>query len=155
MSWGAQNRSKGAKTPSGSRAMSRKPKLALCGIQLYLLMGLKCPLSIYTPSALCRSGHPPRTPSAALAVFNQKTGPCKKPSLAGKTFPSPKLEPQTPYLTNPIPSKRNRLAVPALIRGLHVVVGPCSPRRGLPFKDTRHPDRITEPMPSKPFIDGR
>jgi hypothetical protein len=40
MSWGAQNRSKDAKTPSGPRAMSRKPKLALCGIQRYLLTSL-------------------------------------------------------------------------------------------------------------------
>jgi hypothetical protein len=36
MSWGAQNRSKDAKTPSVGRAMSRKPKLELCGIQPYL-----------------------------------------------------------------------------------------------------------------------
>jgi hypothetical protein len=33
MSWGAQNRSKDAKTPSASRGMSEKPKLELCGIQ--------------------------------------------------------------------------------------------------------------------------
>jgi hypothetical protein len=36
MSWGAQNRSKDAKTPSAGRVMSRNPKLALCGIQPYL-----------------------------------------------------------------------------------------------------------------------
>jgi hypothetical protein len=36
MSWGAQNRSKDAKTPSVARALSRKPKLALCGIQPFL-----------------------------------------------------------------------------------------------------------------------
>jgi hypothetical protein len=36
MSWGAQNRSKDAKTPSASRGRSRKPKPALCGIQPYL-----------------------------------------------------------------------------------------------------------------------
>ena len=35
MSWGAQNRSKDEKTPSTARALSRKPKLALCGIQPY------------------------------------------------------------------------------------------------------------------------
>jgi hypothetical protein len=35
MNWGAQNRSKDAKTPSGSRGRSRNPKLALCGIQPY------------------------------------------------------------------------------------------------------------------------
>jgi hypothetical protein len=35
MSWRAQNRSKDAKTPSVARAMSRNPKLALCGIQPY------------------------------------------------------------------------------------------------------------------------
>jgi hypothetical protein len=35
MSWGAQNRSKDAKTPSAGRAMSRKSKLELCGIQPY------------------------------------------------------------------------------------------------------------------------
>jgi hypothetical protein len=35
MSWGAQNRSKDAKTPSAGRVMSRKPKPALCGIQPY------------------------------------------------------------------------------------------------------------------------
>jgi hypothetical protein len=35
MSWGAQNRSKDAKTPSVGLAMSRKPKLELCGIQPY------------------------------------------------------------------------------------------------------------------------
>jgi hypothetical protein len=33
MSWGAQNRSKDAKTPSASRGMSGKKKLELCGIQ--------------------------------------------------------------------------------------------------------------------------
>jgi hypothetical protein len=33
MSWGAQIRSKDVKTPSVGRAMSRKPKLALWGIQ--------------------------------------------------------------------------------------------------------------------------
>jgi hypothetical protein len=36
MSWGAQNWSKDAKNPSQRPAMSRKPKLALCGIQRYL-----------------------------------------------------------------------------------------------------------------------
>jgi hypothetical protein len=36
MSWGAENRSKDAKTPSAARAMSRNPKLALCGIQRYV-----------------------------------------------------------------------------------------------------------------------
>jgi hypothetical protein len=35
MSWGAQNRSKDAKTPSQSPAMSRNPKPELCGIQPY------------------------------------------------------------------------------------------------------------------------
>ena len=35
MSWGAQSRSKDAKTPSVGLAMSRKPKPALCGIQPY------------------------------------------------------------------------------------------------------------------------
>jgi hypothetical protein len=28
-----------------------------------------------------------------LQIFNQKIWPCKKPFLAGKTFPSPKLKP--------------------------------------------------------------
>jgi hypothetical protein len=37
MSWGAQNRSKDAKTLSVGRAMSRKPKLELCGIQPYVV----------------------------------------------------------------------------------------------------------------------
>jgi hypothetical protein len=36
VSWGAQNRSKDAKTPSAGPAMSEKPKLALCGIQPYV-----------------------------------------------------------------------------------------------------------------------
>ena len=36
MSWGAQNRSKDAKTPTFAPAMSRKPKPALCGIQPYI-----------------------------------------------------------------------------------------------------------------------
>jgi hypothetical protein len=35
MSWGAQNRSKDAKTPSASRGMSENPNLELCGIQPY------------------------------------------------------------------------------------------------------------------------
>jgi hypothetical protein len=35
MSWGAQNRSKDAKTPGVALAMPENPKLALCGIQLY------------------------------------------------------------------------------------------------------------------------
>jgi hypothetical protein len=35
MSWGAQNRSKDAKTPSVAGVRSRKPKLELCGIQPY------------------------------------------------------------------------------------------------------------------------
>jgi hypothetical protein len=30
-----------------------------------------------------------------LQIFNQKIWPCKKPFLAGKTFPSPKLKPPT------------------------------------------------------------
>jgi hypothetical protein len=38
MSWGAQNRSKDAKTPSVAGVRSRKPKPALCGIQPYLLV---------------------------------------------------------------------------------------------------------------------
>jgi hypothetical protein len=38
MSWGAQNRSKDAKTPSAGRAMSRNPKPELCGIQRYCLV---------------------------------------------------------------------------------------------------------------------
>ena len=35
MSWGAQSRSKDAKTPTFALAMSENPKLALCGIQPY------------------------------------------------------------------------------------------------------------------------
>jgi hypothetical protein len=35
MSWGAQNRSKDANTPSAAGGRSRKPKLELCGIQPY------------------------------------------------------------------------------------------------------------------------
>jgi hypothetical protein len=36
MSWGAQNRSKDAKTPSGSRGRSQKPELGSCPIQPYV-----------------------------------------------------------------------------------------------------------------------
>jgi hypothetical protein len=36
MSWGAQNRSKDAKTPSAGRAMSKKPELGCCPVQPYL-----------------------------------------------------------------------------------------------------------------------
>jgi hypothetical protein len=35
MSWGAQSRSKDAKTPSAGRAMSEKPELDRCPIQPY------------------------------------------------------------------------------------------------------------------------
>jgi hypothetical protein len=37
MSWGAQNRSKDAKTPSVARALSDKPELDRCPIQPYCL----------------------------------------------------------------------------------------------------------------------
>jgi hypothetical protein len=47
------------------------------------------------------------------------------------------------------------VAPPALAKGLELVVKPLYPRRGLPFKDTRHPGRVTEPMPFKSFIDDR
>ena len=33
MSWGAQNRSKDAKTPSASRGMSKNPELGCCPVQ--------------------------------------------------------------------------------------------------------------------------
>jgi hypothetical protein len=36
MSWGAQNRSEDAKTPSGSRGRSEKPELDRCPIQPYM-----------------------------------------------------------------------------------------------------------------------
>jgi hypothetical protein len=36
MSWGAQNRSKDAKTPSQSPAMSKKPELDLWPVQQYV-----------------------------------------------------------------------------------------------------------------------
>jgi hypothetical protein len=36
MSWGAQNRFKDAKTPSGSRGRSKNPELGCCPIQPYL-----------------------------------------------------------------------------------------------------------------------
>jgi hypothetical protein len=39
MSWGAQSRSKDAKTPSASTTMSRNPKPALCGIQRQQIKG--------------------------------------------------------------------------------------------------------------------
>jgi hypothetical protein len=71
-----------------------------------------------------------------LQIFNQKIWPCKKPFLAGKTFPSPKPGLPTLYtLTNPMPSDINRLTVPALAKGLHVVVKPCNLRRCLLFKE--------------------
>jgi hypothetical protein len=38
-------------------------------------------------------------------------------------------------VTNPMPSDINRLAVPALAKGLHVVVKPCNLRRSLLFKE--------------------
>jgi hypothetical protein len=47
--------------------------------------------------------------------------------------------------TNPIPPNLNRLAMPILVRGLHVVVKPCNPKRSFLFTETRHP------MPSWPF----
>jgi hypothetical protein len=37
MSWGAQNRSKDAKTPSGSRGRSEKPELDRCPVQQYVV----------------------------------------------------------------------------------------------------------------------
>jgi hypothetical protein len=40
MSWRAQNRSKDAKNPSVAGGRSRKPKLALCGIQPYMYLVL-------------------------------------------------------------------------------------------------------------------
>jgi hypothetical protein len=62
-----------------------------------------------------------------------------------------------PYLMCGVRS--NRLDVPTLVRGLNAasVVKPCNPRIRTPpppppFKETRHPDRVMEPMPSKPFI---
>jgi hypothetical protein len=36
MSWGAQNRSEDAKTPSAAGVRSRNPKLELCGIRPYM-----------------------------------------------------------------------------------------------------------------------
>jgi hypothetical protein len=57
MSWGAQNRSKDERTPSVGPAMSRNPKLELCGIQ---------PISINSftgaSSALARIAVAPRAP---------------------------------------------------------------------------------------------
>ena len=36
MSWGAQNRSEDAKTPSASRGMSKKTELGCCPVQPYI-----------------------------------------------------------------------------------------------------------------------
>jgi hypothetical protein len=60
MSWGAQNRSKDAKTPSAALGMSEKPKLELCGIQPYTNIYLK----VYTPIS---RGH--SRPSAAVRLY--------------------------------------------------------------------------------------
>jgi hypothetical protein len=55
-----------------------------------------------------------------------------------------------------MPSDINRLTVPALAKGLRVVVKPCDLRRSLLFKEiaTLAVPR-TEPMHSKHFIDDR
>jgi hypothetical protein len=54
-----------------------------------------------------------------------------------------------------MPSDINRLAVPTLVRGLHVVVKPCESPGRLLFKEIRRLGRAADPMPSKPFIDDR
>jgi hypothetical protein len=45
---------------------------------------------------------------------------------------------------------------PCLVRGLHVVLKPCNPKRSSPFTETRQPGRAAGPtcLP-EPFIDGR
>jgi hypothetical protein len=49
------------------------------------------------------------------------------------------------------------VALPTLVRGLHVAVKPCSrSSKELALQRNRHPGRATLPtMPSKPFIDDR
>jgi hypothetical protein len=56
-----------------------------------------------------------------------------------------------------MPSDINRLTAPALAKGLHVVVKPCNLQSSTkpPLQRNRHPERATEPMPSKHFIDDR
>jgi hypothetical protein len=62
MSWGAQNRSKDAKTPNVARALSEKPQLELCGIQPYSasrlpgVRGRACAQAASASYASCRSG---------------------------------------------------------------------------------------------------
>jgi hypothetical protein len=67
MSWGAQSRSKDAKTPSAARALSRNPKLALCGIQPYQL----------TPDSRRLSAHEQRS-EMARAVAEEEAAAAQR-----------------------------------------------------------------------------
>jgi hypothetical protein len=87
-----------------------------------------------------------------LQISNQKIWPCKKPFLARwKNFSftettRPKVKP--PALQRTL-CHRNLIAValPTLVRGLHVVLKPCNPKRSSPFTETRQPGRAAGPMP--------
>jgi hypothetical protein len=69
MSWGAQNRSKDAKTPSVAGGRSRKPKLALCGIQPHLkVVRKKIGGLLLAPS----SPPPARTPAHTRAPSRRR-----------------------------------------------------------------------------------
>jgi hypothetical protein len=55
-----------------------------------------------------------------------------------------------------MPSDINRLTVPDLVKGLHVVVKPCNLRRSLLFKEVAILAVPRSPwLPSKHFVDGR
>ena len=55
MSWGAQNRSKDAKTPSVGRAMSDKPELDRCPVQPYPAQHARDLYTVYSTTALTAS----------------------------------------------------------------------------------------------------
>jgi hypothetical protein len=84
MSWGAQNRSKDAKTPSAAPAMSRKPELALCGIQPYALLARMLPFRL--------GAHRPVSGSSGRYVLSK--GVSYKNRVRG--HPSPPMPP--PFL---------------------------------------------------------
>jgi hypothetical protein len=61
MSWGAQNRSKDAKTPSAGLAMSQKPELDCCPVQPYSPHSRSCGRLITCElSSLCQESPSPR-----------------------------------------------------------------------------------------------
>jgi hypothetical protein len=90
MSWGAQNRSKDAKTPSGSRGRSDKPELDRCPVQPYtpcvhLRTSVKV-LLLLLMQLLLAPDHRVSSPLALLQCTASLLLPC---TVAGRRGPPP------------------------------------------------------------------